>query len=141
MAVLGLDHVDMRVAALGAVERFYDAFADRLGLNEKRYAKVGFGGSSWEDGTPDDYNAVEYYAAPEPGRARLFFGVIEEVDAQPAKSRVAFAVPEDELDEWARVLPGFGAREIERGDPQYPAVFFTDPLGTRLEVCARRPSP
>ncbi|MBV8370022.1 MAG: hypothetical protein JO036_14005 [Candidatus Eremiobacteraeota bacterium] len=137
---LAIDHVDMRVAALGAVERFYDAFAERLGFTEKRYSKVGFGGSSWEDGSPDDYNAVEYYAR-ESGGPRLFFGVIEEIDAQPAKSRVAFAVPEEELEEWARVLPGMGAREIELGDPSYPAVFFTDPLGTRLEVCARRPAP
>jgi catechol 2,3-dioxygenase-like lactoylglutathione lyase family enzyme len=136
---LGLDHVDMRVPALGAVEKFYDAFAERLGLKTKRFAKVGFGGSSWEDGSPDDYNAVEYYADPVPGSARVFFGVIEEVDAQPSKTRIAFAVPEDELDEWATFLPGIGAREIERGDPDYPAVFFTDPLGTRLEVCARRP--
>jgi len=136
---LGLDHVDMRVPALGAVEHFYDAFADRLGLKTKRYAKVGFGGSSWEDGSPDDYNAVEYLADAVPGQVRVFFGVIEEVDAQPSKSRIAFAVPESELDEWARMLPGIGAREIERGDPDYPAVFFTDPIGTRLEVCARRP--
>jgi catechol 2,3-dioxygenase-like lactoylglutathione lyase family enzyme len=138
---LGIDHVDMRVPALVAVEKFYDAFAERLGLVEKRYSKVGFGGSSWEDGTPEDYNAVEYYAEAVPGKARVFFGVIEEADAQPAKSRVAFAVAEHELDEWERVLPGIGAREIERGDPSYPAVFFTDPLGTRLEVCARRPRP
>ena len=135
----GLDHIDMRVPALVVVEAFYDAFAQRLGLTTKRYAKVGFGGSSWEDGSPDDYNAVEYYADPVPGRARVFFGVIEEVDAQPSKSRLAFAVAENELDEWERALPGFGAREIERGDASYPAVFFTDPLGTRLEVCARRP--
>jgi catechol 2,3-dioxygenase-like lactoylglutathione lyase family enzyme len=136
---LGLDHVDMRVPALGAVEHFYDAFAERLGLKTKRFAKVGFGGSSWEDGSPEDYNAVEYYADPVPGHPRVFFGVIEEVDAQPSKSRIAFAVSEDELDEWARSLPEMGAREIERGDADYPAVFFTDPLGTRLEVCARRP--
>jgi catechol 2,3-dioxygenase-like lactoylglutathione lyase family enzyme len=135
----GLDHVDMRVPALGAVEHFYDAFAERLGLKTKRFAKVGFGGSSWEDGSPEDYNAVEYYADPVAGRARVFFGVIEEPEAQPSKTRIAFAVSEDELDEWERLLPGIGAREIERGDPGYPAVFFTDPLGTRLEVCARRP--
>jgi catechol 2,3-dioxygenase-like lactoylglutathione lyase family enzyme len=140
MPALGIDHVDMRVPVLGVVERFYDAFAERLGLTEKRYAKVEFGGSSWEDGTPEDYNAVEYYAAAIAGQRRLFFGVIEEVSAHPARSRVAFSVPEEELDEWARVLPEIGAREIERGDPNYPAVFFTDPLGTRLEVCARRPS-
>jgi catechol 2,3-dioxygenase-like lactoylglutathione lyase family enzyme len=140
MACLGIDHVDMRVPVLGVVETFYDAFAERLGLKNKHYAKVEFGGASWAEGTPEDYNAVEYYAEGEPGRARLFFGVIEEVSAQPSRSRVAFTVPEAELDEWARALPEIGAREVERGDPDYPAVFFTDPLGTRLEVCARRPT-
>ena len=141
MSLLGIDHVDMRVPALGVVEKFYDAFAARLGLSEKRYAHVEFGGASWRDATPDDHNAVEYYEPRVPGSARLFFGVIEEPSAQPARSRVAFTVPEDELDEWERLLRQIGAREIERGDPDYPAVFFTDPLGTRLEVCARRPSP
>jgi len=141
MGLLGIDHIDMRVPVLGVVEKFYDALAERLGLTTKHYAKVEFGGSSWNDGTPEDYNAVEYYAEAVSGHPRLFFGVIEEVSAQPARSRVAFAVPEDELDDWARVLPEIGAREVERGDPDYPAVFFTDPLGTRLEVCARRPRP
>ena len=60
----------------------------------------------------------------------------------PAHGRIAFAVTKDSLDEWARVLPELGAREIERSDDEsYPAVFFTDPLGTRLEVVARPPRP
>jgi len=140
MPVLGIDHVDMRVPVLGVVEKFYDAFAERLGLAEKSYAHVEFGGASWSDATPENHNAVEYHEKRVPGSTRLFFGVIEEPNAQPSRSRVAFAVPEDELDDWEQVLRQIGAREIERGDPDYPAVFFTDPLGTRLEVCARRPS-
>ena len=138
MTLVGFDHIDMRVPVLGVVEAFYDAFAERLGLRTKRYANVEFGGASWQDGSPQSYNAVEYYADPEPGKPRAFFGVIEEVGSQPSRSRIAFAVREEELDEWERVLPQIGAREVERGTSEYPAVFFTDPLGTRLEVCARR---
>ena len=138
MPFLGIDHVDLRVPSLGAVERFYDAFAERLGLPTKRYAIVQFGGASWDDGTPENYNAVEYYSETVSGRPRMFFGVIEEASAQPARSRLAFAVAEDELDEWERFVRHLGARDVERGDPEYPAVFFNDPVGTRLEVCARR---
>ena len=138
MAFGGFDHVDMRVAALGVVERFYDELAQRLGLTEKRYANVEPGGAAWRDGTPEAHNAVEYYEGVPAGRPAAFFGVIEETGAQPARSRVAFTVAKESLDEWERVLPEIGAREVERErDEAYPAVFFTDPLGTRLEVCAR----
>jgi catechol 2,3-dioxygenase-like lactoylglutathione lyase family enzyme len=136
----GFDHVDMRVPALGAVERFYDELARRLGLTGKRYCNVEFGGASWHEGTPDSYNAVEYYEEEASGRRAPFFGVIEETGAQPARSRLAFGVERETLDEWARALPGIGARDVEReSDESYPAIFFTDPLGTRLEVCARPP--
>ena len=139
---LGIDHVDSRVPALGAVETFYDAFMERLGLTVKRYAVVEFGGASWEDGTRENYNAVEYHEEDGSGRPALFFGVIEESGATPSRSRVAFRVAAVSLAEWARILPQIGAREVERGDSSdYPAVFFTDPLGTRLEVCARLPRP
>ncbi|HZX68553.1 MAG TPA: VOC family protein [Candidatus Elarobacter sp.] len=138
----GIDHVDLRVPALGVVEAFYDAFMHRLGLTSKTYANVEFGGSSWHDGTPERYNAVEYHEENVSGRPALFFGVIEEASAQPARGRIAFAVAKESLDEWARALPEIGAREIEREqDDAYPAIFFTDPLGTRLEVCARRSRP
>jgi catechol 2,3-dioxygenase-like lactoylglutathione lyase family enzyme len=142
MAYLGIDHIDLRVPALGAVEAFYDALFGRLGLTRKKYSHVETGGSSWEDGTPENYNAVEWYEDGVRGRAALFFGVIEEEGAQPARGRIAFAVTANSLDEWQRVLPEIGAREIERNDEEwYPAIFFTDPLGTRLEVCARPPRP
>lgn len=135
----GIDHVDLRVPALGVVEAFYDAFMRRLGLTSKTYAVVEFGGASWKDGTAERYNAVEYHEENVSGRPALFFGVIEEASAQPARGRIAFAVAKESLDEWARVLPEIGARELEREeDDTYPAIFFTDPLGTRLEVCARR---
>jgi len=83
---------------------------------------------------------VEYFEENVSGRRTMFFGVIEEASAQPARSRLAFRVERETLDEWARALPEIGAREIEREtDDSYPAIFFTDPLGTRLEVCARPP--
>ena len=142
MTFLGIDHVDLRVPALGAVEAFYDKLFTRLGLTRKKYSVVTFGGESWNDGTPDNYNAVEWYEEHVHGRRVAFFGVIEEVGSVPAHGRIAFVVTKDSLDEWARVLPELGAREIERSDDEsYPAVFFTDPLGTRLEVVARPPRP
>lgn len=134
----GIDHVDMRVPALGAVERFYDELARRLGLTGKRYCTVEFGGASWNEGTAESYNAVEYFEENVSGRRPLFFGVIEEAGAQPARSRLAFAVDREALDEWPHALREIGARDVEHEyDESYPAIFFTDPLGTRLEVCAR----
>ena len=142
MPFLGIDHIDLRVPALGAVEGFYDKLFSRLGLTKKKYSVVTFGGESWNEGTPENYNTVEWYEEHVHGRRVAFFGLIEEEGAQPARGRIAFAVTKESLDEWVRVLPEMGAREIERceGDA-YPAVFFTDPLGTRLEVCARPPRP
>jgi catechol 2,3-dioxygenase-like lactoylglutathione lyase family enzyme len=137
---LGFDHIDMRVPSLAAVERFYDALLPRLGLSQKSYARVAYGGAAWSKATPEAYNAVEYFEDGISGRAALFVGVIEETGAQPARGRVAFAVERDRIAEWERTLREIGAREIERNEgEEYPAVFFTDPLGTRLEVCARPP--
>ena len=142
MAFGGFDHIDLRVPVLGVVEAFYDAFLTRLGLTRKKYSVVTFGGESWNDASAENYNAVEWYEEHVHGRRVAFFGVIEEAGAAPARGRIAFAVEKDSLDEWARVLPEMGARELERSDDEsYPAVFFTDPLGTRLEVCARPPRP
>ncbi len=142
MPFLGIDHIDLRVPALGAVEAFYDALLGRLGLTAKKYSTVEFGGAAWGDATPENYNAVEWYEENVNGRPTLFFGVIEEEGAQPSRGRIAFAVTEDSLDGWERTLAEIGAREIERNDQDwYPAIFFSDPLGTRLEVCARRSRP
>ena len=141
MAFGGFDHIDLRVPVLGVVETFYDAFFPRLGLTRKKYAWVEFGGSSWHDATPERYNTVEYYEENVEGRVPHFVGIIEESSAQPARGRIAFTVEADTLDEWELFLPTIGAREIERGEPSYPALFFTDPLGTRLEVCARPKRP
>ena len=138
----GFDHIDLRVPVLGVVERFYDVFFTRLGLTRKSYSWVEFGGSSWNDATPERYNAVEYYEENVSGRPAHFIGIIEEGTAQPARGRIAFAVDAQTLEEWHGVLLELGAREIERSDDDsYPALFFTDPVGTRLEICARRSRP
>jgi catechol 2,3-dioxygenase-like lactoylglutathione lyase family enzyme len=143
MPFSGIDHVDLRVPVLGVVEAFYDALFARLGLTRKTYAQVEFGGASWNEGSTEAYNAVEYHEEGVQGRPPSFFGVIEEAGAQPSRGRIAFVVAKETLDDWERALPALGAREIERSDDDesYPAVFFTDPLGTRLEVCARRHAP
>jgi len=138
-AFLGIDHVDLRVPVLGVVEKFYDAFCSRLGLTRKSYSWVEFGGAAWSDATSKRYNTVEYHEENVSGRVPHFFGVIEEPGAQPSRGRIAFAITADALDAWESALREIGAREIERGDEGYPALFFTDPLGTRLELCARRP--
>ena len=128
----------MRVSSLAAVEAFYERLAARLGLTRKTYSVVDENGD-WHPGSPERYNVVEFTEADVHGRLAGFFGVIEEADAQPARSRIAFAVAEGELDEWQRALHEIGARDVERSeDDGYPAVFFCDPLGTRLEVVARR---
>jgi catechol 2,3-dioxygenase-like lactoylglutathione lyase family enzyme len=138
---LGIDHVDMRVPSLAAVERFYDALLPRLGLTRKGYANVAFGGAAWADADAGSYNAVEYHEEGVTGRAVQFFGVIEETNAAPSRGRIAFAVERDSLPGWEGTLREIGAREIERSDGDgYPALFFTDPVGTRLELCARGPA-
>ncbi len=139
MTYRGIDHVDLRVPALAAVEAFYDVLLPRLGLPKKSYSTVTFGGESWQPATEDDCNTIEWHEDAVDGRPAAFFGVIEEVGAQPAHGRIAFAVSEDALDALEPVLRAAGAREIERThDDPYPALFFTDPIGTRLELCARR---
>jgi len=138
----GVDHIDLRVPSLAAVERFYDALFARLGLTAKSYSFVTFGGESWQRADAGDYSTIEWHEENVSGRPAAFIGVIEEDGAQPARGRIAFAVAREALDDWALVLPGIGARELERSqDEHYPALFFTDPLGTRLELCARPPRP
>ena len=126
MAFLGIDHIDLRVPALGAVETFYDKLFERLGLTKKKYSVVTFGGESWNDATAEHYNTVEWYEEHVHGRRVAFFGLIEEEGAQPARGRIAFAVEKDSLDEWARVLPEIGAREIEISREASPALHATE---------------
>lgn len=137
---LGIDHVDLRVPSLAAVESFYGALLPKLGLTKKTYSWVDALGE-WSDATAERYNVVEWFEPDAEGRPPAFFGVIEDVDMSIVRTRVAFAVASRaEVLRWREELPALGAREIEFQDiGRYVAVFFTDPLGTRLEIVARSP--
>ncbi len=138
----GFDHIDLRVPSLSAVESFYGELLPKLGLVRRRLAHVDARGD-WHDVTDvRPYNAVEFYEEPRPGMASFFLGVIEDAATRPTATRVAFRVgSREELSDWLAVLELLGASNIEPSSDMdaYPAIFFEDPAGTRLELCARRP--
>lgn len=137
----GFDHIDCRVRSLAAVESFYDALMPEIGLPQKRYSYVDGDGDWHEISTEHPYNTVEYFERPQPGRTPFFFGVIERADHAPGLTRIAFRLERAHMLELAERLEQMGARNVEQSeDPEaYPAVFFEDPLGTKLELVARRP--
>ena len=135
----GFDHIDVRVRSLAAVERFYDALMPLLGLPRKSFARVE--GDEWTDlPGPEGHNAVEFFEALVPGRAPRFIGFIEDPEHRPPATRIAFRdqAPFDAAG-WLERLRALGARAVEPADDlaAYPAVFFEDPAGTKLEICAR----
>jgi catechol 2,3-dioxygenase-like lactoylglutathione lyase family enzyme len=133
---LGYDHIDCRVRSLPAVEAFYDDLMPLLGLTEKRYAYVDPDGN-WHDEFKS-YNAVEYYEPEHPTKPRRFFGIIENPLHRLNDTRIAFRVDVDRLRELHTVLERLGAENIEASDDEsYKAVFFEDPLGTKLEFTGR----
>lgn len=138
---LGFDHLDVRVKSLASVEKFYDLLMPALGLPRKRVIFID--GDDWNEVTSSDiYNAVEYLEAKMPGKIPAFMGVIEDLQMQPTMTRIAFHVPDAKLlEEWHRFLREIGARNVELSEEmqKYPAIFFEDPAGTKLEVCARLP--
>jgi catechol 2,3-dioxygenase-like lactoylglutathione lyase family enzyme len=137
----GFDHIDCRVRSLSAVEAFYDMLMPELGLPRKRYSFVDEAGEWHEVSSDRRYNTVEFQEQPSPGHAGFFIGFIERHDHQAGFTRIAFRVEHDRLLELERVLQQAGARNIERSeDPSYPAIFFEDPAGTKLELVARAPS-
>ena len=136
----GFDHVDCRVRSLAAVESFYDVLMPELGLPLKRYAHVDLAGE-WHDVTHErPYNAVEYYESPHGDEAAFFIGFIERHDHLPGDTRIAFRVEGARLADLEAHLERIGAERIERNDDmeKYPAIFFEDPAGTKLEIVARR---
>jgi uncharacterized glyoxalase superfamily protein PhnB len=139
----GVDHVDTRVTKLADAEPFYDRLMPKLGLTSKRYAHVDAAGN-WRtaaDGEP--YNAVEYYERGDAGNVPRFVGFIEEAGMMPTKTRMAFRIPErEQLQQFASFLVSIGAKDVEFSADMdhYPAIFFEDPAGTRLELCARPPT-
>ncbi len=132
MQLTGLDHADIRVPSIAAVEAFYDAVLPALGLSRKSEAHVGADGE-WYD--VDERRPI---VAGTPG---WFVGFIEDSPMRPTATRIAFALErEDDLPAVETIVRTAGGRVIEGSiDAGYPALFFEDPVGTRLEVCARRP--
>jgi catechol 2,3-dioxygenase-like lactoylglutathione lyase family enzyme len=135
----GFDHVDCRVKSLAAVEAFYDPLMPELGLPQKRFSYVDDAGL-WHHASADHrYNTIEFFEEAQPDRATFFVGFIESRSHVPSATRVAFRVDRTRLLEIEGLLPQIGARNIERSDDfeEYPAVFFEDPAGTKLEIVAR----
>ena len=138
---LGFDHVDSRVHSLPLVESFYDKLMPELGFAaRKTFAYVDPQGE-WNDPSDEHpYNTVEYYADRSLVNPPPFFGVIESPGMIPTATRIAFRVERAALETWLRRLPELGAHNVEPSwdMDEYPAIFFEDPAGTKLEVCARK---
>ena len=133
---LGYDHIDCRVRSLPAVEAFYDDLMPVLGLTEKRYAYVDSDGEWHKE--YQAYNVVEYYEPEHPTKPRRFFGVIEDPLHRNNDTRIAFRVDVGSLTMLLTVLERLGARSIEVNDEEmYKAIFFEDPMGTKLEFTGR----
>lgn len=142
MTFEGFDHIDCRVRSLAAVESFYDALMPEIGLPDKRFSYVDDAGEWHETSNEHGYNTVEYFERAQAGQPPFFFGVIERRDHEPGLTRIAFRVGFDRMLELEKLLEPMGARNVERSEDldAYPAVFFEDPQGTKLELVARRPA-
>jgi len=138
MAFLGFDHIDTRVQSVKSVEPFYDQLMPALGLTMKTYSYIDAQGN-WEKADATRYNIFEYSEPDRADRPACFIGFIEDPQMQPVGTRIAFRIAPGQLDEWLKRLRDMGARNIELSeDPeQYPAIFFEDPAGTKLEVLGR----
>jgi catechol 2,3-dioxygenase-like lactoylglutathione lyase family enzyme len=138
---LGIDHIDTRVRSIKAVEPFYDELMAALGLPRKRYSYVDAAGDWHEASSERPYNTVEYYESSAEGVVSHFVGFIEDAGMQPTLTRIAFRVASPlDTEFWMSLLRRIGAKRIEpSASDDYPAIFFEDPGGTKLEVCARKP--
>jgi catechol 2,3-dioxygenase-like lactoylglutathione lyase family enzyme len=137
---LGFDHVDTRVRSLTAVEAFYDKLMPEIGLPEKDCHIVDVAGDWRRAGPGENYNTIEYHEKPSDQRPAHFIGFVEDPAMKPISTRVAFRIASvDELDHWISLLGRIGACNIEPSSSyeDWPAVFFEDPAGTKLEIVAR----
>ncbi len=137
---LGFDHIDTRVPSISAVEPFYDKLMPALGLSEKRYSNVDEN-ANWSNAEAANHNTVEYYEPARTGAASFFIGFIEDRAMSPTSTRIAFRVDTlNDAQRWLDFLSTVGAQKVELSDDMgaYPAIFFQDPSGTRLEICARK---
>ncbi|HEY5425289.1 MAG TPA: hypothetical protein VIJ77_01965 [Candidatus Tumulicola sp.] len=143
IAFAGFDHIDCRVRSLATVESFYDALMAELGLPRKRRSYVDEAGEWHDVSAGGAYNTIEFYEEERPDRATFFIGFIERHDHVPAMTRIAFRVDSSRMFELESLLPRLGARNLERSENlgAYPAIFFEDPAGTRLEIVARTARP
>jgi hypothetical protein len=141
MKLLGLDHADIRVPSLSAVEAFYDALLPALGLSRKSQSHVGTDGEWYDVDEAHPRNVAEYHSPIVAGSPGWFVGFIEDPGMKPGKTRIAFALDaEANLAAVESLVHEAGGRVVEWSiEPGYPALFFEDPAGTCLEVCARRP--
>jgi catechol 2,3-dioxygenase-like lactoylglutathione lyase family enzyme len=139
---LGVDHVDVRVRSLALVEPFYDAIMPQLGLVRKTFAYIDPDGEWHDIGGDERYVAVEYFEDAAPGAAERFIGFIEDRSLVSTATRIAFRVADvSALVAWEAILLANGARAVEYSSDMhaYPALYFEDPAGTKLELCARKP--
>ncbi len=142
MKLLRLDHADIRVPSLAAVEGFYDIVLPALGLSRKTESHVGPDGEWYDVDGVRPRNAIEYRPPIESGSPAWFVGFIEDGLSATA-TRIAFALDDEaDLPPIESLVREAGGRVIEwSADENYPALFFEDPAGTRLEICVRRPVP
>jgi catechol 2,3-dioxygenase-like lactoylglutathione lyase family enzyme len=133
----GYDHVDCRVRSLAAVESFYDELMPEIGLPDKQYAYVDSSGE-WHDEF-DTYNAISYHEEPHPTMPTRFFDLVESPLHRNNETRIAFRVERKRLHELAALLRRIGAESVDTSDIEtdYPAIFFEDPAGTKLELIGR----
>ncbi len=138
---LGFDHVDTRVKSLKAVEAFYDQLMPKLGLPRKLHSHVDQLGDWYPPSDDRPYNTVEYFEEVTAGNVSRFIGFVEDTNMVPTLTRIAFRVQAPlDADYWQSFLDSIGAANIEpSASDDYPAIFFEDPSGTKLEICARRP--
>lgn len=140
MQLTGLDHADIRVASIAAVEAFYEALLPPLGLTRKSEAHVDAAGDWYDVAADRPRNVIEYHTEKRPGSKGWFVGFIESPGTIATGTRIAFALDDEaNLAAVEALLHRIGARVIQRSESEnYPAVFFEDPIGTRLEICVRR---
>jgi catechol 2,3-dioxygenase-like lactoylglutathione lyase family enzyme len=136
-AFFGFDHIDCRVRSLAAVEAFYDELMPEIGLPDKQYLYVDPAGEWHEDA--DTNNAIGYYEEPYSGKRARFFNIVESPLHRNNETRIAFRVEHSRLQELVVLLQRIGAENVDTSDMDsgYPAVYFEDPAGTKLELLGR----
>ena len=92
MRLLGLDHADIRVPSLAAIEEFYDALLPALGLSRKTESHIGSDGEWYDVGEERPRNVVEYSTPAIAGSLGWFVGFIEDTSMRPTATRLAFAL-------------------------------------------------